>query len=568
MSVRLAGRPVSPGIGVAPAFVVDRSRPLLPDRAAASARSADEEQHRLTEALATVAAGLRKTAVELAATVGDAEAAIFEAHAEFADDPEIAAEAARRIAAGATAELAVTEAFDGFRRLLAASSSDYLAARAADLDDVRDQVLGALGGDRADSGPTEPCVIVAQDLTPSDTVRLPRHLIAGIVCQGGSEVSHAAILARALQIPAVVGVAGVLDAVAPGVVVALDGRAGDVVVGMDEGDEARFHRRARTEARRREELAALAGAPAQTADGHRIVLAANINDPADVDRARVVGADGAGLVRTELLFLERPTAPDVDTQARYYRELLEAFPRQRVVIRTLDIGADKRLRFVGRAPDPNPALGVRGVRLGLAMPELLEAQVRALVRSADAGRLCVLFPMVSTAGELGFLVDLVRRVADEEGVDRSSFEVGTMIEVPAAALACRRLARQVDFVSVGTNDLLQYLFAADRLVSEVAQLPDILEPGVLSLLASVVDGAHAEGAWVGVCGELASEPVVAAALVGLGADELSMAASAIGEVKDHLRRAARAELAAAAAAATRAADAPAARLAIEQVLRA
>jgi phosphotransferase system enzyme I (PtsI) len=254
-------------------------------------------------------------------------------------------------------------------------------------------------------------------------------------------------------------------------------------------------------------------------------------------------------VRTEFLFLGRVTAPSVDEQTKVYADILRGFPGHRVVFRTLDVGADKPLPFVERDPEENPALGLRGIRLGLQRPELFRDQLRALVRAGaevkdeDAGRLAIMFPLVATAAELAAARDTFRTVAVEEGADPEGIEVGVMIEVPSAALAASRLARLADFFSVGTNDLLQYLFAVDRLNAAVADIGDVLEPDVLALIGSVVEAAHSNDAWVGVCGEAAGDPTTAAALVGLGIDELSMTRVAIPEVKDALRHLTREECA-------------------------
>jgi phosphotransferase system enzyme I (PtsI) len=291
-------------------------------------------------------------------------------------------------------------------------------------------------------------------------------------------------------------------------------------------------------------LAELVDEPGQTADGRHVELAANVNDEGTLDTLEGTGAEGAGLVRTELLFLEHTEPPTVDEQIEWYARVLAAFPGQRVVIRTSDIGADKPVPYI-ELDEENPALGVRGLRLALDRRELLVDQLTALVRAAsqagpDAGRLAVMFPMVSRPDELDDALAVVDEVCGAENAERP--ELGVMIEVPAAALAARRFARRVDFLSLGTNDLLQYLFAADRVLAGVAHLPDILDPDVLRLIRDVVAAAHAEDAWVGVCGESAADPVQAAAFVGLGMDELSMTPSGIGRIKDVLRRMTTAEL--------------------------
>jgi phosphoenolpyruvate-protein phosphotransferase len=492
--------------------------------------------------LARAEAELALLAERVAGTAGASDAEIFEAHAEFAADPELRSLADDAIAAGASAERAVIGAFDTFRDLLAGSSSEYLAARADDLDDVRDRVVAILMGfSTFVPVPDERSVIVAHELSPSQTASIPRELIAGIAVETGSPTSHAAILARSLGIPAVVACEGLLEVVEEGTPVALDGRAGVVLVEPDHEERVVVEERIRREHQRRVELTSLRDEAGRTADGRRVELAANIGSPEDLPVAVEAGAEGSGLVRTEFLFLDRRTPPTVTDQVGFYTEVLEAFPGHRVVFRTMDIGADKPLAFVEREPEENPALGLRGIRLSLERTELLHDQLVALLRARaqvadrDAGRLAIMFPMVSKVAEVTAARRLLDEVAGEEGVDLDDVEVGIMIEVPSAALAARRLAAVTDFFSIGTNDLLQYLFAADRLNGAVGETADVCEPDVLAFLRDVVSAGHDAGNWVGVCGEVASDPTVAAALVGLDVDELSMTRVAIPEVKHALR---------------------------------
>jgi phosphotransferase system enzyme I (PtsI) len=547
MSRRLSGRAAAPGAALAPAFVL-APQPVLTGLPETAFGADDQESERLVQALERAESELRELARTVSATAGEEEGEIFEAHAEFAADPELARLTREAVRAGMSAERAVVGAFETFRELLAASASEYLAARVADLDDVRDRVVRILlglstSGDR----PERRSVIVARELTPSQTASIPIETIAAIVTETGSPTSHAAILARALGVPAIVGCDGLLAIVRAGVDVALDGRAGEAIVDPDPSEREMIAGRHEQEERRREALGKLRDEPGRTADGHRVELAANIGSIDHIPAAIDAGGEGSGLVRTEFLFLGRVTAPSVEEQTKVYADILRGFPGHRVVFRTLDVGADKPLPFVEREPEENPALGLRGIRLGLRQPDLLRDQLRALVRAAsevvgeDAGRLAIMFPLVSTPSELQAAREALRAAAAEEGVEPDGIEVGVMIEVPSAALAAARLARHAGFFSIGTNDLLQYLFAVDRLNAAVADIGDVLDPDVLALIARVVGAAHANGAWVGVCGEAAGDPTVAAALVGLGVEELSMTRVAIPEVKDALRRLTREE---------------------------
>jgi phosphotransferase system enzyme I (PtsI) len=574
VSSRLSGRAAAPGAAVAPAFVL-APHPVLTKLPEVASGAPEDERTRLLGALERAEAELRELAERVAASAGEEEGEIFEAHAEFAADPELARLTEEAVRAGASAERAVVGAFETFRELLVASASEYLAARASDLDDVRDRVVKILlgmstGGDR----PEQRSVVVAHELTPSETASIPVDLIAAIVTETGSPTSHAAILARALGVPAVVACDGVLAATRAGVDIAVDGRAGEAIVDPTPDERAEIVRRHEQEERRREDLGALREEPGRTADGHPVELAANIGSIDHIPAAVEAGGQGSGLVRTEFLFIGRVTAPTVEEQTKVYAEILRGFPGHRVVFRTMDVGADKPLPFVERDPEENPALGLRGIRLSLRSPDLFRDQLRALVRARadvageEAGRLAIMFPLVATAGELEAARGVLRGVADEDGVDLEGIEVGVMIEVPSGALGAARLARHADFFSIGTNDLIQYLFAVDRLNGAVADIGDILEPDVLTLIGSVVEAGHANEAWVGVCGEAAGDPTVAGALVGLGVDELSMTKVGIPEVKDALRRLTRDECREAVhAAIARAADAAGSRTILEERLR-
>jgi phosphotransferase system enzyme I (PtsI) len=503
----------------------------------------EEELARLLGALARAEGELRELARTVSSAAGEDEGEIFEAHAEFVADPELIRLAKDIVEGGASGERAVVDAFGTFRELLLASASEYLAARAADLDDVRDRVVKILLGlSTSVDIPEQRSVIVARELTPSQTASIPVNVIAGIVTETGSPTSHAAILARALGVPAVVACEGLLAAMRIDVEVAIDGRVGEAIVDPDWSEREAIIRRQEEEERRRDALDALRDEPGRTADGHHIELAANIGSVDHIPAAIEAGGEGSGLVRTEFLFLGRMAAPSVEEQTKIYAEILRGFPGRRVVFRTLDAGADKPLPFVDRGAEENPALGLRGIRLSLRRPDLFRDQLRALLRAraevADegAGRLAIMFPLVATAAEVEGAVDTLRAVAADEGAYAEEVEVGVMIEVPSAALGAARLARHADFLSIGTNDLIQYLFAVDRLNGAVAEIGDVLDPDVLDLIRRVIEAGHANDAWVGVCGEAAGDPVVASALVGLGVDELSMTGVAIPEVKDSLRR--------------------------------
>jgi phosphoenolpyruvate-protein phosphotransferase len=537
MTAVIEGIAAAPGVVLGPIFVLET--PSGADSTVPAAGRPAEESRRLVAALDEASSQLTELADRVEHDIGSDEGAIFRAQATFASDPVLRERAEELIEAGEAAEAAVAESFGSFRRQLAASENEHLAARVGDLDDVRDRVLRILvGGGEALELPDTPAVLVTFELTPSQTAGLPRDLVLGIATERGSATSHAAILARALGIPAVVGAPAVVEAALTATEAVVDGTTGRVSFDPDPRTRREIERTLVTAGERGRQLERLRTVRGATADGRRVHLAANLGSLEEVESAVAAGAEGCGLVRTEFLFQDRSSAPTVDEQVDAYSHILSAFPTDRVVFRTLDIGADKPVAFIARPREDNPALGVRGIRLGLVHPELLRDQLRAMVRAAREapGQCAIMFPMVSHVREVESSLSILDDVAREERFPLVGIEVGVMIETPVAALIAGRLARHLQFVSIGTNDLLQYLYAVDRLQAELSDLPDLFEPAVLRLLAGTVRSVHEAGAWVGVCGEAAGTVSGASALVGLGCDELSMSASMIPEVKDALRR--------------------------------
>jgi phosphoenolpyruvate-protein phosphotransferase/dihydroxyacetone kinase phosphotransfer subunit len=501
--------------------------------------------------LATLEAALREAAVSVAAQrdavarlAGEADARIFDAHLLVLRDEALLAPARDAIAStGVSAARAWQDSVTAIAATWDALDDEYLRARAVDLRSVGAQVLARIVGvappaPRLDA----PGILVAADLTPADTAGLDPATALGIVTAHGGPTSHAAVLARALGIPAVVGVGPQALSLDEGSPVAVDGARGEVHVDPSPEVVARFDAERRARAERLESLRAMAGEPAVTSDGVVIEVAANVGGPGEVAAAVAAGADGIGLFRTEFLFMDRPTLPDEHEQEAAYRAAAEALEGRPLLVRTLDAGADKPVAALGQAREENPFLGVRGIRLGLARPDLLLAQLRALLRVAADHHVRVMFPMIATTDELSAARALVERAREQTGVrareqieGAAPLEVGIMIEVPAAALTAASLAADADFFSIGTNDLTQYTLAADRGNEHVAALNDPLHPAVLRLIAATVEGAAARDRWVGVCGELAGDPSAAALLLGLGVRELSMAAPAIASVKHAVR---------------------------------
>jgi multiphosphoryl transfer protein len=523
----LQGVPASSGIAIAPARHVRGTVPLSAAqlRGTVPLSDAATEWGRLEAAREAARGDVVAARAQIAQQAGEAEARIFDAHLLLLDDVALLGPAEEGVDAGKSAEVAWRDAAVATAAAWRALDDPYLQERAVDVEDVGGRVLRHLTGETLPHGIAEAGVLVARDLTPGDTAGLDRDLVQGLAIARGGATSHAAILARALAIPAVVGLGDAVLALAEGTTVVVDGDAGTVEVApppevlaeRKQAQVAAEERHARALARARE--------PARTRDGETIEVAANLGSVAEAAAAVELGADGVGLLRTEFLFLDRDEAPSEDEQRAVYEEIAAALAGRPVIVRTLDAGADKPLPFVKQAPEDNPFLGVRGIRLGLANPELLRTQLRAIAAVAERHPIKVMFPMVSTLDEYR----AARAMVDAD------IEVGVMLEVPAVALQADAFAREVDFFSVGTNDLTQYTMAAERGNEALAPLLAGTNAPVLRLIAAAVEAARAHGRWVGVCGELAGDPEAAVVLAGLGIRELSMAAGRIPEVKDALR---------------------------------
>src|SRR5215472_6865970 len=543
MSKDLQGLGVSAGSAAGPAVRLG-TPPKLPDIVPAVA-DPGAEADRAVAALEAVGDFLRRRGAAAAGQAAD----VLAAEAMMACDPALAAKVRGLAAGGRPAAWAVSEALASYRELLT-SAGGYLAERAADLDDIADRAVALLLGEPMPGipAPGHPFVLLAADLAPADTATLDPAAVLAIVTERGGPTSHTAILAKTLGIPAVVCCPGILT-VPDGTVVAVDGSAGTVLV---EPTAEQVQRGARRHAERAARLAAAHG-PGRTRDGHPVKLLANVGGPADVPAAVAADAEGVGLLRTEFLFLDRHDEPSGEEQRDTYAEILAGMHGRKVVVRTLDAGADKPLAFASQEAEPNPALGIRGLRLDALLPALLDTQLDALAHAAkDTGAdVWVMAPMVSTPAEAAAFVDR----AHGHGLPVA----GVMIEVPAAALCAGQVIDQVDFVSIGTNDLSQYTFAADRQASALAPLLDPWQPALLQLIAMTATAGRAAGKPVSVCGEAASDPLLAVVLVGLGVTSLSMAPASLAEVRAILAERTLAQCQAAAAAALTAADPAAAR---------
>jgi phosphoenolpyruvate-protein phosphotransferase (PTS system enzyme I) len=516
--VDLHGTGVSAGIRVGPVLRVAGPVPVPPDQPFDGDRAAESER---------ALAALQGTAAELeqrAAGAGKEVADVLLAQAMMARDPMLGDAVRKHVHDGVPAARAVFLAFGAYREALAATGP-YLAARVADLDDIRDRTVARLLDVRAPGLPESdhPFVLVARDLAPADTAVLDPAKVLAFVTEEGSPTSHTAILARSIRVPAVVACPGATG-LSHGTVVIVDGGAG--LVRVDPSPAELAGARAATTTPKATPAAVFA--EGRTSDGHLVPLLANVGRPADIAAVVEAGAEGVGLYRTEFLFLDRAEPPGEDEQVESYRSVLAAFPAGRVVVRVLDPGADKPLRFLPAAGESNPALGERGLRMLRRHPEVLATQLRALRRAAEgtSARLEVMAPMVSDAEDARWFAAACRSVGLTDLA-----RVGVMVEVPAAALRSDRVAAEVDFLSLGTNDLAQYTFAADRQLGALARLQDPWQPALLDLVAAATRGASRVHRDCGVCGEAAADPALACVLVGLGATSLSMGAAALPQVR-------------------------------------
>jgi phosphocarrier protein FPr len=525
------GVAASPGIAIGPLWHLKRHR-LVVERMAADVGA---EQVRLRGALESARAELTDLHDEVAARSGVGEAAIFRAHAAFLDDPELVDGVDRTIRDGHSAGWAWRDVIDGRVAELRRVDDPTLAARAADLGDVGERVLRYLAAadDEAPQLPDHPVILLADDLTPSDTAGIDPATVVGFATASGGPTSHTAIIARALGIPALVGAGPALLSQLAGATAVLDGGAGTLWVGVGGADLDAAHQARRGIEDVRAEEHRTRYQPALTTDGHRVEVVANIGAAAEAAAAVEAGAEGVGLLRTEFLFLGRDEPPDEDEQVAALSEMVRALNGLPLVVRTLDIGGDKQVPYIDLPAEEGSFLGIRGIRLCLARPDLFHTQLRAIYRASQLGPISIMFPMVARLEDLDAAVAHAERARAEVGAE--PLDVGVMIEVPSAALMAAELAARVQFLSIGTNDLTQYVLAMDRTHPVLAKQADALHPAVLRLVEQVVAAAAGTDAWVGVCGGVAGEPEGALVLTGLGVDELSVSIPAVAAVKARLR---------------------------------
>ena len=532
---RLTGVAASEGVAVGPVYV-HVPKELKLERENISEGQVEEELGRFQSAVEAVAKKLSTTAEEMREGGSEKEAGIFEAHVEMAEDPEFQSEVEERVKGLESPEAAVISVGEEFAALFAGMEDEYMAARADDVRDVASHIASELMGNEIASleALAEPSVILALNLAPSDTARIPKGMALGFVISGGSRTSHVSIMARSLGIPAVVGVGVELEDALRARMVALDGTEGYAVADPDEDVISDFEQKQKDAAAEAALLEEYKHAEARTKEGRRIEVAANIGSAEEAEGAIEWGAEGVGLFRTEFLFMKRTDLPSEGEQYEAYRKVAEEFGEHPVVIRTIDVGGDKDLPGVDQPEEENPFLGWRGIRMCLDVPELFKPQLRAILRAAPYGKLRIMFPMVVDKVELRAAKEILEECREElrsEGMEYGEVEIGVMVETPAAAIRARDIAPEVSFFSVGTNDLVQYTLAADRGNERLTRLQSADHPAVLDLIGKTCEAAREVGIWVGVCGESAGEPDMIPKLVALGVTELSMSAPAIPRAK-------------------------------------
>lgn len=538
VGMSVAGISASTGLALGPIRQYMRRTLVVED----TPGDAMTEGNRLQEALFAAQQELDKLYEEVKTRLGSGKAAIFRVHSEFLNDAALIQQTIILIYQGHSAawswQHVIQERVSQVQKL----DDPILAGRAIDLSDVGQRVLRHLTGTTTEqaTAPTTPVILVAPDLTPSDTASLDHDVILGLCTAKGGPTSHTAIIARSLGIPAVVGAGDSVLDIPDGTPGILDGSAGKLYLKPSEADIQTARSLQQDLQRQQDEAHATRFAPAQTTDGYRLEIAANINRASEAAQAVAAGAEGVGLMRTEFLFLGRDSAPSEDEQFAAYRDMAQALAGRPLIIRTLDIGGDKEVSYLDMPREDNSFLGVRGIRLCLVRPDLFIPQLRAIYRAAAYGPISIMFPMISTLEELAQARTIAEQVRQEVGAAR--LPIGIMIEVPSAVILADHFAQEVDFFSIGTNDLTQYTLAMDRLHPQLAKQADALHPAVLRMIERTVQAAKSEGKWVGVCGGIAGDPLGAMILAGIGVSELSVTVPGIASVKAQMRSHSMAEM--------------------------
>lgn len=532
MANRLTGIAASDGVAIAPVYLLTEpdlsfETVTVEDTAAEIARF-EQAIAQTTEEITAI----RDIALE---SLGAEEAQVFEAHLLVVADPEFTDQVKGQVESDkVNAETALKNVSDMFIQIFASMEDNpYMQERAADIKDVSERMLAALLGVKLPSPATisEEVIVIAHDLTPSDTAQLNKKYVKAFVTNIGGRTSHSAIMARSLEIPAIVGTKEITSIVKDGDLIIVDALDGEVILNPTEDEIKTYEAKGAGYADQKAEWAKLVEAESVTKDGKHVELAANIGTPKDVVGVLENGADGVGLYRTEFLYMDSADFPTEDEQYEAYKAVLESMNGKGVVVRTMDIGGDKELPYLQLPEEMNPFLGYRAIRISLDKTDMFKTQLRALLRASVYGDLRIMFPMIATLQEFRSakkIYDETKAELISEGVSVSeTIQVGIMVEIPAAAVLAKQFAKEVDFFSIGTNDLIQYTMAADRMNERVSYLYQPYNPSILTLIKNVIDASHAEGKWTGMCGEMAGDQTAVPLLLGMGLDEFSMSATSI-----------------------------------------
>jgi phosphoenolpyruvate-protein phosphotransferase (PTS system enzyme I) len=531
MNQKLSGIAASNGIAIAKAFRLENPE-LVVEKTIIS--NTDAELSRFDSAINQSKSELETIKEHTAQQMNDEEAAIFSAHLLVLSDPELLGPITEKITSeNVNAEFAMQETSNMFIGLFESMDNDYMKERAADIRDVTKRVLAHLLGVSIQSPSmiTDEVIIIAEDLTPSDTVQLNPQFVKGFITDIGGRTSHSAILARTLEIPAVVGAQTVMSSIQNDMIVIVDGLDGDIIVNPDAETVARYEEKKASYDVQKSEWARMKNEATVTSDGHHVELGANIGTPKDVAGVIEHGGEAIGLYRTEFLYMGRNQFPTEDEQVEAYSSVLKQMNGKPTVVRTLDIGGDKELSYLQLPKELNPFLGLRAIRLCLEMEDMFRTQLRALLRASIHGNLKIMFPMIATIEEFRqaktLFLEEKAKLENEQIEVSNTIEVGIMVEIPSTAVMADIFAKEVDFFSIGTNDLIQYTMAADRMNERISYLYQPFNPAILRLVKNVIDAAHKNGKWTGMCGEMAGDELAIPILLGLGLDEFSMSASSI-----------------------------------------
>lgn len=545
--MNIKGIAASNGIAIAKAFKL-----IEPELTVVKTTITDVEAeiNLYKEALVKTTEELQKIKVKAAQNLSEEEAAVFDAHINMANDPELLTQTTDKIKSeNVNASYAFDEVSNMFIMMFESMDNEYFRERAADIKDIKKRILAHLLGVKVNDPSTidEQVVIIAEDLTPSDTAQLDRNFVKGFATNIGGRTSHSAIMARSLEIPAVVGTKTILEDVKDGDMIILDGLEGNVIVNPSAEQIAHYEEVAQAYEAQKAEWAKLKNEKTVSKDGQHVELAANIGTPKDVEGVLANGGEAVGLYRTEFLYMGRDNFPTEEEQFEAYKAVLEAMGDKPVVVRTLDIGGDKELPYLHLPKEMNPFLGYRAIRLCLDDTDLFRTQLRALLRASAYGKLRIMFPMIATLNEFrsakALLLEEKAKLVAEGVTVSEEIEVGMMVEIPSAAVLADQFAKEVDFFSIGTNDLIQYTMAADRMNEKVSYLYQPYNPSILRLVKMVIDAAHKEGKWTGMCGEMAGDQTAIPLLLGLGLDEFSMSATSILPARSLISKLSKAEMA-------------------------